>query len=154
MVGALLGLTIPIAAQHPAPGAPDSATTGSTPATRLPGLTILGTATDRARIPGSAQILDRATLTQARVVTTNEALQKQVDLLNQIGSRPVTTGTTTATTTASTTTAPTIAGSASGAGVAVFDAAVAQALVGVRDAVNAVERAVSRIPTRSAVGGG
>ena len=86
--------------------------------------------------------------------TTNDALQKQVDLLNQIGGRPVTTGTTTATTTAPTTTAPTIAGAAGGAGVAVFDAAVAQALVGVRDAVNAVERAVSRIPTRSAVGGG
>lgn len=76
LVGALLGLTIPIAAQHPAPVAPDSATTGRTPATRLPGLTILGTAVDRARIPGSAQILDRATLTQARVFTTNEALRK------------------------------------------------------------------------------
>ena len=86
--------------------------------------------------------------------TTNDALQKQVDLLNQIGGRPVTTGTTTATTTAPTTTASTIAGAAGGAGVAVFDAAVAQALAGVRDAVNAVERAVSRIPTRSAVGGG
>ena len=86
--------------------------------------------------------------------TTNDALQKQVDLLNQIGGRPVTTGTTTATTTAPTTTAPTIAGAAGGAGVAVFDAAVAQALAGVKDAVNAVERAVSRIPTRSAVGGG
>lgn len=86
--------------------------------------------------------------------TTNDALQKQVDLLNQIGGRPVTTGTTTATTTAPTTTASTIAGAAGGAGVAVYDAVVAQALAGVRDAVNAVERAVSRIPTRSAVGGG
>lgn len=99
-------------------------------------------------------LIDAQGKANTAILTTNEALQKQVDLLNQIGSRPVTTGTTTATTTASTTTAPTIAGSASGAGVAVFDAAVAQALVGVRDAVNAVERAVSRIPTRSAVGGG
>jgi hypothetical protein len=86
--------------------------------------------------------------------TTNEALQKQVDLLGQIGGRPVTTAGTTATTTASTTTAPTIAGAAGGSSVAVYDAVVAQALAGVRDAVNAVERAVSRIPTRSAVGGG
>jgi hypothetical protein len=88
----------------------------------------------------------------AAIGTTNEALQKQVDLLGQIGGRPVTTGTTTTTT--PTTTAPTIAGAAGGSSVAVFDAAVAQALAGVRDAVNAVERAVSRIPTRSAVGGG
>lgn len=87
--------------------------------------------------------------------TTNEALQKQVDLLGQIGGRSVTTAGTTTTTTASTTTAPLAAGTAVGsAGVAVYDAVVAQALAGVRDAVNAVERAVSRIPTRSAVGGG
>ena len=99
-------------------------------------------------------LIDAQTDANTAIGTTNEALQRQVDLLNQIGSRPVTTGTTTATSTAPTTTAPTIAGAAGGAGVAVFDAAVAQALVGVRDAVNAVERAVSRIPTRSAVGGG
>ena len=89
------------------------------------------------------------------VLTTNDALQKQVDLLTRLGGGTVATGAGTATTTTNpTTTAPTIAGAAGGTGIAVFDAAVAQALVGVRDAVNAVERAVSRIPTRSAVGGG
>jgi len=43
---------------------------------RLPGLTIIGTTEDRSRIPGSAQTLDRRTLTRARVFTTNEALRK------------------------------------------------------------------------------
>jgi hypothetical protein len=89
--------------------------------------------------------------------TTNEALQKQVDLLGQIGGRPTTTtaGTATTTTTATTDAAPLATGAAVGTtGIAVYDAVVAQALAGVRDAVNAVERAVSRIPTRSAVGGG
>jgi hypothetical protein len=90
------------------------------------------------------------------VGTTNEALQKQVDLLGQIGGRPTTTtaGTATASTTA-TDAAPLATGAAVGTtSIAVYDAVVAQALAGVRDAVNAVERAVSRIPTRSAVGGG
>jgi membrane protein involved in colicin uptake len=88
--------------------------------------------------------------------TTNEALQKQVDLLGQIGGRPTTTTAGTATTsTTATDAAPLATGAAVGTtGIAVYDAVVAQALAGVRDAVNAVERAVSRIPTRSAVGGG
>jgi hypothetical protein len=91
------------------------------------------------------------------VGVTNEALQKQVDLLGQIGGKPTTTtaGTATTTTTATTDAAPLATGAAVGTtGIAVYDAVVAQALAGVRDAVNAVERAVSRIPTRSAVGGG
>jgi hypothetical protein len=88
--------------------------------------------------------------------TTNEALQKQVDLLGQIGGRPTTTTAGTATTSTTATDAvPLATGAAVGTtGIAVYDAVVAQALAGVRDAVNAVERAVSRIPTRSAVGGG
>jgi hypothetical protein len=89
--------------------------------------------------------------------TTNESLQKQVDLLGQIGGKPTTTtaGTATTTTTATADAAPLATGAAVGTtGIAVYDAVVAQALVAVRDAVNAVERAVSRIPTRSAVGGG
>ena len=90
------------------------------------------------------------------VGTTNEALQKQVDLLGQIGGRPTTTTAGTATTsTTATDAAPLATGAAVGTtSIAVYDAVVAQALAGVRDAVNAVERAVSRIPTRSAVGGG
>jgi Fe(3+) dicitrate transport protein len=43
---------------------------------RLPGLTVIGSAEDRDRIPGSAQTLDRVTLARARVFTTNEALRK------------------------------------------------------------------------------
>lgn len=43
---------------------------------RLPGLTIVGSPVDRARIPGSAQRLERETLIRARVLTTNEALRK------------------------------------------------------------------------------
>jgi hypothetical protein len=89
--------------------------------------------------------------------TTNESLQKQVDLLGQIGGKPTATtaGTATTTTTATADAAPLATGATVGTtGIAVYDAVVAQALVGVRDAVNAVERAVSRIPTRSAVGGG
>jgi Fe(3+) dicitrate transport protein len=43
---------------------------------RLPGLTIIGTPTERNIIPGGAQVIDRATLERARVFTTNEALRK------------------------------------------------------------------------------
>lgn len=43
---------------------------------RLPGMTIIGTPTDRNRIPGGAQVIDRATLDRARVFSTNEALRK------------------------------------------------------------------------------
>jgi Fe(3+) dicitrate transport protein len=45
-------------------------------ATRLPGMTIIGSPSDRSRIPGGAQVIDRATLQRARVLTTNEALRK------------------------------------------------------------------------------
>ncbi len=54
----------------------DTTTVASDSIARLPGLTIVGTAADRARIPGAAQTLDRRTLTRARVFTTNEALRK------------------------------------------------------------------------------
>ncbi len=58
--------------------------TGQTPAvvpavdsaTRLPGLAIVGTVDRRDRIAGSATTVDRATLTRARVFSTNEALRK------------------------------------------------------------------------------
>ena len=43
---------------------------------RLPGLTIIGTQTDRSTIPGGAHVIDRTTLERARVFTTNEALRK------------------------------------------------------------------------------
>jgi len=43
---------------------------------RLPGITIIGTPSDRRTIPGGAQIIDRATLDQSRVFNTNEALRK------------------------------------------------------------------------------
>lgn len=54
----------------------DSVRSAAPAPTRLPGLTILGSADNLARIPGSAQVVDRATLTRARVFTTNEALRK------------------------------------------------------------------------------
>jgi Fe(3+) dicitrate transport protein len=69
-----------LALANPAGGQPASTQqeirNDSSAVSRLPGLTILGSAAARARIPGSAQIVDRATLTQARVFTTNEALRK------------------------------------------------------------------------------
>lgn len=60
---------------------PAQAATDSTPARRdsialVPGLTIVGSRDDRARIPGSAATLDRQALTRARVLSTNEALRK------------------------------------------------------------------------------
>lgn len=45
-------------------------------AARLPGLSIVGTPDERDRIPGGAQVIDRATLERSRVFTTNEALRK------------------------------------------------------------------------------
>jgi Fe(3+) dicitrate transport protein len=45
-------------------------------AARLPGMTIIGSPTDRSRIPGGAQVIDRQMLLRARVMTTNEALRK------------------------------------------------------------------------------
>ncbi len=54
-------------AQVPSPG--DSAAL-------LPGLSIVGSVDERARIPGSAQRLDATLLTRARVLTANEALRK------------------------------------------------------------------------------
>jgi Fe(3+) dicitrate transport protein len=65
---ALLGALRPASAQ-PTPPAGDSAA-------RLPGLTIIGTPDERDRIPGGAQVIDRATLERSRVFTTNEALRK------------------------------------------------------------------------------
>jgi Fe(3+) dicitrate transport protein len=43
---------------------------------KLPGLTIIGTPTERNTIAGGAQVIDRATLERSRVFTTNEALRK------------------------------------------------------------------------------
>jgi Fe(3+) dicitrate transport protein len=43
---------------------------------KLPGLTIIGTPSQRSTIPGGAQVIDRATLERSRVFTTNEALRK------------------------------------------------------------------------------
>jgi Fe(3+) dicitrate transport protein len=68
LVFALLATSRPVFAQ-PTPPAGDSAA-------RLPGLTIIGTPDERDRIPGGAQVIDRATLSRARVFTTNEALRK------------------------------------------------------------------------------
>ncbi len=65
---ALLGAIRPASAQPTAPTR-DSVT-------RLPGLSIVGTPDERDRIPGGAQVIDRATLERARVFTTNEALRK------------------------------------------------------------------------------
>jgi len=65
---ALLVALRPTSAQ-PTPPAGDSAA-------RLPGLTIIGTPDERDRIPGGAQVIDRATLERSRVFTTNEALRK------------------------------------------------------------------------------
>ncbi len=55
---------------------PDSRRSTKDSVAQLPGLSIVGTADRRDRIAGSAQILDRATLTRARVFSTNEALRK------------------------------------------------------------------------------
>lgn len=60
----------------PAQSAADSARQRQDSVAQVPGLTILGSRDDRARIPGSAHTIDRATLTRARVITTNEALRK------------------------------------------------------------------------------
>ncbi len=43
---------------------------------QLPGMSIIGSPTDRNTIPGGAQVLGRATMERARVSSTNEALRK------------------------------------------------------------------------------
>jgi Fe(3+) dicitrate transport protein len=55
---------------------PDPRTPDRDSIAQLPGLTILGTSDTRARIPGSGQTIERGELTQARVLSTNEALRK------------------------------------------------------------------------------
>lgn len=71
--GALWGLTL-LVVVRPAAAQPTAPTRDS--AARLPGLSIVGTPDERDRIPGGAQVIDRATLERARVFTTNEALRK------------------------------------------------------------------------------
>jgi Fe(3+) dicitrate transport protein len=78
VVAALLPTNTLAQASAGRPSRPDSATIRPhrDSITRLPGLTIVGSADDRTRIPGSVSTLDRATLSRARVFTTNEALRK------------------------------------------------------------------------------
>lgn len=76
VLGALIGMARPAGAQQRSASLQDTIPRDSLGVSRLPGLTILGSAATRARIPGSAQIVDQATLSRSRVVTTNEALRK------------------------------------------------------------------------------
>lgn len=97
---------------------------------------------------GKALIDAQASATTA-VTTTNDALTKQLELLQRIGA-PVGPAPGTTTSTATTDVAPVAAaaplgGGSTGTGFAVYDAAVVSALSQVRDAVNAVERAVGRV---------
>lgn len=61
-------------------------------AMQLPGLSIIGSADERTRIPGSAQRLDASLLSRARVLSTNEALRKISGILvrdeDGLGLRP------------------------------------------------------------------
>jgi Fe(3+) dicitrate transport protein len=76
LVAALLAAGSAVTAQEPAPRpAPQAGPTRDSIA-QLPGLSIIGSADERSRIPGSAKRLDAAVLTQARVLSTNEALRK------------------------------------------------------------------------------
>ena len=93
-------------------------------------------------------LLDAQASATTAVTTTNDALTKQLELLQRIGAPVGPTGTTTST--ATTQLAPVAAAAALGGGqnangLAVYDAAVVSALSQVRDAVAAVERAVGRV---------
>lgn len=93
-------------------------------------------------------LLDAQATAATAVTTTNDALTKQLELLQRIGAPVGPAGTTTSTTT--TDVAPVAAAAGLGGGLnanglAVYDAAVVSALSQVRDAVNAVERAVGRV---------
>lgn len=93
-------------------------------------------------------LMDAQETAATAVTTTNDALTKQLELLQRIGA-PVGPASTT-TSTAATDVAPVAAAAGLGGGqnangLAVYDAAVVSALSQVRDAVNAVERAVGRV---------
>lgn len=93
-------------------------------------------------------LLDAQASATTAVTTTNDALTKQLELLQRIGAPVGPTGTTTST--ATTQLAPVAAAAALGGGqnangLAVYDVAVVSALSQVRDAVAAVERAVGRV---------
>lgn len=94
-------------------------------------------------------LLDAQASATTAVTTTNDALTKQLELLQRIGA-PVGPAPGTTTSTATTDVAPVAAaaglgGGSNANGLAVYDAAVVSALSQVRDAVNAVERAVGRV---------
>jgi hypothetical protein len=94
-------------------------------------------------------LLDAQATAATAVSTTNDALTKQLELLQRIGA-PLGGTDGTATSTAATQVTPVAAAAGLGGGLnanglAVYDAAVVSALSQVRDAVNAVERAVGRV---------